>query len=227
MYSDIPRWLSVSVYLYASYKLIKAQSLEKPLNNWLRLFIRAFAVFQFIWGCFMIPYIIPQYSNSLLDHVGWYPVFVPLVILIYWAGIRGYMLVKPETNLLRKGNKITDKISPETANQILDQLKNIMEQERLYLRPDLDLELLSRHVDIAPKNISMVLNNYLDQSFNQWINNYRVAAFKQRLLEADHAHLTLVGVAFECGFNSQASFQRIFKQVTGMVPSAYKDSCIE
>lgn len=223
-YSDIPRWISISIYLYAAYRLIEKQGLEKPFYNWLRLFIIGFSMFQLIWGCFMIPYIIPRYSNYLLYHVGWYPVMVPLVILIYWAGMKGYLLTKTGISLTRKENKTADKITPDMANLILAQLTKAMETDCLYLKAYLDLEMLSQHVNIAPKTISTVLNSYLDQSFTQWLNSYRVAAFKQRLMQANDAHLTLVGIAFECGFNSQASFQRIFKQATGMVPSQYKES---
>jgi len=226
-YADIPRWLSISVYLYSSYKLIKTDSNKKPFYNWLRLFITAFAAFQFVWLCFMIPYLVPQYNIPLLNSVGWYPVLIPLVVLIYWAGIKGYIVIKTETSSLRKENKCTARITQEAANQVLVRLTRLMEEEHLYLKPDLNLELVSKHIDIAPKVISTVLNNHLQQSFSQWLNGYRVAAFKQRILTADSGHLTLAGMAFECGFNSQASFQRIFKQYTGMVPSEYRDSGVE
>nr|WP_255486927.1 helix-turn-helix domain-containing protein [Mucilaginibacter sp. SP1R1] len=84
--------------------------------------------------------------------------------------------------------------------------------------------MLSKHINIPAKTISALLNNHLHQSFNQWVNSYRVAAFKQRLADANSSHLTLAGIALECGFNSQATFQRIFKQFTGKVPSEYRDT---
>lgn len=224
IYSDIPRWISITAYLFGSYRLIKKQGIEKPYYNWLRLFILGFCMFQFIWGCFMIPYIIPQYSNYLLDHVGWYPVMVPLVILIYWAGMKGYLLTKPGISLAIKESRTADKIAPDVADQLLIRLTKAMAEECLYLKTDLDLEMLSRQLNIPPKTISTVLNSYLNQSFSQWLNSYRVNAFKQKITQDNNAHLTLVGIAFECGFNSQASFQRVFKQATGMVPSQYKAS---
>jgi len=226
-YADIPRWLSVSVYLYSSYKLVKINHNEKPLYNWLRLFIKAFAVFQVVWFCFMVPYVIPQYNIPLLEQVGWYPVLVPLVVLIYWMGIKGYLAAKAGTGYQQKANKTAARIAPEIASQTLAVLTRIMEEEQLYLKPDLNLEMLSKHTHISPKTISAVLNSHLHLSFNQWVNGYRIAAFKQRLMEANSGHLTLAGMALECGFNSQATFQRIFKQFTGMVPSEYRDSGME
>ncbi|MEI9807657.1 MAG: helix-turn-helix domain-containing protein [Bacteroidota bacterium] len=38
--------------------------------------------------------------------------------------------------------------------------------------------------------------------------------------------LTIAGVAAECGFNSQATFQRTFKEITGIAPSAYRKSVV-
>ncbi|WP_183561781.1 helix-turn-helix domain-containing protein [Mucilaginibacter sp. SP1R1] len=223
-YADIPRWLSISVYLYKAYKLVKTKNADTRHYNWLRLFIRAFAAFQLIWLCFMIPYLIPSYNNSLLDRVGWYPVLVPMVILIYWMGIKGYLIVKTEGHYRQKATKAAVSIAPDVANKTLTLLARAMDEGRLYLKPDLNLEMLSKHINIPAKTISALLNNHLHQSFNQWVNSYRVAAFKQRLADANSSHLTLAGIALECGFNSQATFQRIFKQFTGKVPSEYRDT---
>lgn len=224
-YADIPRWLSISVYLYASYKLIKINAVQSSTYKWLRSFILAFAVFQFIWLCFMVPYLIPQYNIPLLEQVGWYPVMVPMVVLIYWMGIKGFLVFKTgDKNAYKRGPV---RITPGTADQTLLLLTQLMAEEHLYLKPDLNLEMLSKHIQVPPKTVSAVLNSQLHLSFNQWVNGYRVAAFKQRITQANSGHLTLAGVAFECGFNSQASFQRVFKQLTGMVPSEYRDSVIE
>jgi len=37
-------------------------------------------------------------------------------------------------------------------------------------------------------------------------------------------NFSLLGIAFECGFNSKASFNRAFKKNTGLTPSEYKKS---
>ncbi|MBB6129339.1 helix-turn-helix transcriptional regulator [Mucilaginibacter lappiensis] len=221
-YADIPRWLSISVYLYASYRLIQVNSGQNSTYKWLRSFILAFALFQFVWLCFMIPYLIPRYNTPLLEQVGWYPVMIPMVVLIYWMGIKGFLVFK--TGDKNAYERATMRITPGIASQTLILLTRLMEEEHLYLKPDLNLEMVSKHIQLPPKTVSAVLNSQLHLSFNQWLNGYRVAAFKQRIIQANSGHLTLAGVASECGFNSQASFQRIFKQLTGMVPSEYRDS---
>ena len=100
-------------------------------------------------------------------------------------------------------------------------LKKAMEEERLFLDPELSLDKLVAHLGIDQKTVSHVLNQHLQQSFNHFVNSYRINEVKQRLREQVDEHLTLTGIAFECGFNSQATFQRTFKQFTQMTPRAY------
>lgn len=221
-YVDLPRWLSLTLYLCAAYRLIKRNKLNSILENWLLLFMRAFGMFQWIWLCFLIPYLIPRYSHSLVDAVGWYPIFVPLVVLIYWMGIKGYLLSKTEIGAKWKLSKSRTTTPPEDVANVITLLTQAMESDQLFLDPDLNLSQVAKHTGVKAKVISFVLNNHLDLSFNRWVNGYRVTAFKQKVMAGTSSHLTLAGIAFECGFSSQASFQRIFKQLTGSVPSQYR-----
>lgn len=102
-----------------------------------------------------------------------------------------------------------------------------MEQDELFLKPALNLNLLTHHTGISQKMISAVLNQHLHKSFNEFVNEYRVEAFKERIQRQEMKHLTIAGIALECGFNSQATFQRTFKQVTGCSPSEFKKIALE
>jgi AraC-like DNA-binding protein len=53
------------------------------------------------------------------------------------------------------------------------------------------------------------------------VNSYRVEEVKKRLGNLKYEHLSLTGIAFDCGFNSEASFYRIFRQQTGYSPKSY------
>jgi hypothetical protein len=68
-----------------------------------------------------------------------------------------------------------------------------------------------------------VLNTGLKKSFNDFINEYRVKAAARKMLDHAYDHVTLLGIAYESGFNSQSSFTRIFKQMTGKSPQEYKN----
>jgi AraC-like DNA-binding protein len=99
-----------------------------------------------------------------------------------------------------------------------------MESDKLFLNPELTLNDVVAKTRIPQKQISGVLNQHVNQSFNEFVNHYRVDEVKRRLAEGADDHLTISGLALECGFNSNATFQRAFKQITGMTPGNYKQT---
>ena len=74
---------------------------------------------------------------------------------------------------------------------------------------------------ISPAHLSKVVNSGLDKNFNDFVNGYRVEAVKNKMSDPSTAHLTLLGIAYECGFNSKATFNRAFKKHAGVSPSAF------
>lgn len=228
VYSDIPRWISITSYLWLSYRYLKLLKLksatgsEEPVADfkWQRQFLGIFIVFQFIWLIFLVPYIIPSSRYKLLDTVGWYPIYIPLSILIYWLGIKGFLLSHAQNKPNRKLNNALMLPEPLVQNTIFS-LEKAMESDKLYLNPSLNLSLLATHTGIPPKIISAVLNQHLLKSFNEYVNGYRIRDIKERLLLSSDKNLTIAGLAYECGFNSQPTFQRAFKAVTGQNPREF------
>lgn len=238
MYVDIPRWLSLTIYLWLSARYLSTFSASTTQNageetgntitlRWLRQFVRVFLVLQVIWLLYLIPYVIPRFSNRLLEQLDWYPIYVPLAVLIYWLGIKALLVTYNLPVTIRKTASPAVALPADTVEQTAIVLKKAMEQERLYLDPSLNLTILSQHTGIGAKTISAVLNQHLHTSFNEFVNQYRIIEFKKRVLEADLQHLTITGIAFDCGFNSQATFQRAFKQATGMSPTEYRKAALE
>ena len=232
-YVDIPRWISVTIYLGLATRYIASFKTKNNLNGhtdipkWVKEFVRVFIVFQCIWLIHLIPYIIPRYSNALLNWGDWYPLYIPLAIIIYWLGIKGYLISQHNYGSIKKIGTLNSSLSSTTVEQVIRLLKKAMEEEKLYLNTNLNLNILSAHIDIPQKVISSVLNQHLNKSFSEFVNAYRVEAFKEKIRQPDMDHLTIAGVALECGFNSQATFQRIFKQFTGLSPSAFRDNMLE
>ena len=216
VYSDIPRWLSVSIYLWVANKYLKTLSAPIP---WLKQFMRMFIIFQVIWLCYLIPYVIPRYSGKLLDFFDWYPVYIPMSILIYWLGIKGYIVSQAQNG--NHKNRKSSLLDKQLSEGLVDRLEKVMEEEKLWMDPALNLSMLSTHTGIPAKTISAVLNRHLNKSFNEFINSYRIAAIKSRLLSSTNKNLTIAGLAYECGFNSQPTFQRAFKSIQGESPSEF------
>ncbi len=228
VYADIPRWTSVSYYILLSYKYLNNPATKSRIEatgdlhsyKWLRQFIGIFMCFQVIWLCFLVPYLIPSTRYKLLDAVDWYPVYVPLTILIYVLGIRGYLQLQhiiPQGKKEEKPGSLPEELI--TGTVLI--LRNSMEQEKLYLDAALNLAALAKHTGIAPKIISAVLNQHLHKSFNEFINEYRIGEIKERLLQPENKNFTIAGLAYECGFNSLPTFQRAFKAVVGVSPTEF------
>lgn len=214
VYADIPRWFSISSYLYFSRKLLATQPAGQ--FKWLRQMVTAFMIFQFIWFLYLVPYVIPRYTDFMLDHFNWYPVYVPIAILVYWLGIRGYIISQTEAVQAKKMA-----LDPGVADKTLHTLRAAMENDKLYLNPALTVAMVADHTGLAAKSISAALNQHLQKSFNEFINEYRVQAIRQRLLNGETRELTIAGLAYEGGFNSLPTFQRAFKAVTGQTPSEF------
>jgi AraC-like DNA-binding protein len=113
-------------------------------------------------------------------------------------------------------------VVPVVDADVVARIRQALEQEQLYLNPTLTLAELSAHTGLAARLISFTVNNGFGQSFNDLVNGYRVAEVKRRLATPDVRRLTLLGIAFESGFNSKTTFNRIFKQFTGTAPRDYR-----
>jgi AraC-like DNA-binding protein len=115
-------------------------------------------------------------------------------------------------------------LKQDKANQLLHQLDDLMNSEKLYLEPELNLQQLADRLGVSIHHVSQVLNQYKRQSFFDYVNQLRVEEFKLQLMNPDKQHLSLLGLAFECGFNSKAAFNIAFKKQTGLTPSAYRNN---
>ena len=163
----------------------------------------------------------------MLNTFDWYPLYIPLAIIIYWLGIKGYIVSQTENNLIKKYQPVSSTLSAEVIAQTITSLKKTMVNDKLFLNPNLNLNLLSEQTSIPQKTISFVLNQSLDKSFSEFVNEYRIEAFKEKILQPETDNFTIAGVALECGFSSQATFQRIFKQSTGISPSEFRKSALQ
>ncbi|WP_160717274.1 helix-turn-helix domain-containing protein [Chitinophaga solisilvae] len=223
IYTDGLRWLSLSIYLVMTVRYLmqyhgRLDRVYLPLWKWAHEVTILFCCLLGIWLFFLVPYLIPATRDSLLNRTGWYPIFVPVTILIYWLGIKGYLWSFRQIPVISpKANSIAE----ENISSTCLALQRAMEVQELYLEPGLTLTSLAGVTGIPAKTISAVLNQHLQTNFNEYVNNYRVEAFKKKVLQTDLQQYTLSSIAFSCGFSSQATFQRVFKQLTGMAPGQF------
>ena len=88
----------------------------------------------------------------------------------------------------------------------------------------MNLHNLVEGTGFSKHRISELLNNELGKSFYDVINEYRVNEAIKLLDEGKHKDYTLEHIAEKSGFNSKATFYRIFKKNTGKTPNKYIQS---
>jgi AraC-like DNA-binding protein len=222
-YADIPRWFSLTCYVYLAHDYIrKLPGSGLPAHTRIKQFLTAMKIFAGIWFLYLIPYLIPASNAVLRQTVGWLPVYIPMAILIYWTGISTFNQSVAAGSGTKKGDAAS--YPRELLEQTARRLLRSMEADHLYLDPELDLARLSEMTQIPAKLISATVNQLMNKSFNQFVNEYRVAAFKRRVLDPEAKNMTITGLANSCGFGSPATFQRSFKQITQLTPSEFMRS---
>lgn len=115
-------------------------------------------------------------------------------------------------------------IADDVADRHLKTLQEYMHNKKAYLNSELLIQDIAVKLDIPSHHISYVINTKLNQNFYDFVNQYRIEEAKQRLCDPAHEKITIIGIAFDCGFNSKATFNRLFKKYTGLTPSQYKSS---
>jgi AraC-like DNA-binding protein len=144
-----------------------------------------------------------------------------LSAFVFWISINGFKQYYPLQIFTSKPGQDDSFIDEKELSGLLEKLDLLMAKDKIFLNPDLDLELLSTYLGIPEKNCSYVLNKGMNLNFNQYINNFRVEAFKERIRRGQHETHTLTSIAYECGFSSKSTFNRVFKSNCGITPSEF------
>ena len=113
-------------------------------------------------------------------------------------------------------------LTPERSERYLNKLLQLMETERPYTDGDLTIQKLAQQLSIPLPHLSQTINERLGKSFPDFINSYRVAEAKKKLLDPALKHLSVLGIAEEVGFSSKSSFNAVFKKHTDMTPSEFR-----
>ncbi len=158
-----------------------------------------------------------------------------LVAVALYIGLTGYAQTQPpkiffDTQIV-VGNEAesVDKVENEKKSESGDiekaatasRLKNVMEEDKLFLQPDLNLQDLALHLQINAVQLSATINQVFGLNFNDYVNSLRIDEFiRLYKLDQNNAY-TLLAIALDSGFNSKATFNRAFKKIKGSSPKEY------
>ncbi|MEM7550540.1 MAG: helix-turn-helix domain-containing protein [Bacteroidota bacterium] len=189
--------------------------------NWIRNFL---IVYIFLTAYRFIQEIVGLYTKlSWIDQ--WWIHLFSAIALVY-LGINGYFKDLSKLRALPQLGKREGIKSNTSGPSIIkkDQLDDFMEKEQPYLNPNLTLPELANQLSLSVHDLSEIVNQLYHKNFNDFINSYRVKEVKERMVDPANGHLSLLGIAIECGFNSKSTFNRVFKRSVGQSPTEYLTS---
>lgn len=197
-----------------------------------RLIIGVFSVLilEIVQQSYLI-ILVENNSNAFFEN-GYITAFAVTILMIY-LGYYGFRRSKVLIPLYLLDDKTENENSQEALNaavnlkdEEISLLKNALSmafnKDKLYLDESLTLSTLASYLSTSNKKISWYLNHHLHTNFYDYVNKYRIDEFINRIKSEEYQRYTLLAIAFDSGFRSKTSFNRIFKNEIGMSPTEFK-----
>jgi AraC-like DNA-binding protein len=203
-------------------------SYENVNLDWLRKLVYTFG---FIWTVLMIlssiHHVFQMFSWIFCTH-GLTLSLSAFIILIGYYGLKQkeIFIQYPNQNAeyaTEPKTKYTGTfLKNDDIEQYVSKINHFMATEKPYLNADLSLPDLANRLDIPSHHLSRVINEQFGVNFFDFINQYRIEEVKARIENPEYQNLSLLGIAFDSGFNTKSAFNRVFKKMTGFTPSEYR-----
>ncbi|OJJ21461.1 hypothetical protein BKI52_13005 [marine bacterium AO1-C] len=190
--------------------------------------------FSWLWRLFTLCIILVAYlTTGHLLHVffrlndvftlHWDLFSIYLAFVVYYVGFAGYKQshVEVAINMTKNLKVNSSNITKSEVQNIAHLLEKSMMQDKLFLNPTLSLKEVSDALDVSQRNLSYTINQHFQKSFRELINEYRIEEIKTQLNDENLKKRSIFGIAMDCGFNSEASFYRVFKKNTGSSPKEF------
>lgn len=153
-----------------------------------------------------------------------YSIIVGFVVYVGYSGIRQQDLfsntaINDEELVKTESEYKKSSLKTEIATTKHNELLELMTKEKPYLNPKLTLAELAQSLSIPTNHLSQIINQYEQVNFHDFVNKYRVEEFIQNV--QTNKSFSLLGHAFDSGFNSKSTFNSAFKKCKSLTPSQY------
>ena len=112
-------------------------------------------------------------------------------------------------------------LSPSQLQKYARKIEQVMQEEQPFLNKKLSLNDLAKLSGINPNTLSQLFSSHYHSNFYDFINDYRISYLEKRILEPNAQQFTISALAEESGFNSKATFYKVFKKKHKLTPSAF------
>ncbi|RZK42092.1 MAG: AraC family transcriptional regulator [Pedobacter sp.] len=204
------QWL---VYVILSFKYVRPITNKiKSNENFKKIDVWVLSIYAGV-GLILLTYITASYTSYIVGALSF--TFVSYLILLLLVFRKNN-----EPNFLQQKEKYKNKQIASEVIAHIEQKICLIAQKELYLNPNFTLEEASRELKIPKHILSQYLNERLNKSFSQLMNEYKIEKAKS-LLEVETS-LTIESIGYDSGFNSKSTFFTTFKKVTGKTPNEYQ-----
>ena len=231
---EIENWTivaSISTYLILGYKkfiafsnLVKNSTSDTayPTLSWLRvLLVLSIILLMFLVTNMSLDRLI-QLDNKTSLH--WRIYFVYLATVTYYMSFMSFRQKTPDLEQISMPDyeQGDSRKAVDEDKMKAQELSELLEEGQIYLEPTLNARQVAERLGISQTNLSQVINAQFKKSFRELINDYRIEDVKGKLLDKNNK-ASILSIALESGFNSEASFYRVFKKKLGVSPKIFVD----
>ncbi len=203
-------------------RLQKRNIINRLRLSWLKKFTLTFAGMIVLFFITMLLFWSQQWDGTIMELVMIFTLAAAIHVLGYV--VLGRDRILPKLALASNSSKYsTSPLTPELLQDKKEIILSYLSEQKPWINSDFSLPVLSRETGIPRHHISQILNETLQTNFSDLINQYRVEEMKSRLKDGEHQRYSIAGIASACGFGSKSSFNRAFKRITGLTPSAWLD----
>ncbi|MCH7523416.1 MAG: AraC family transcriptional regulator [Bacteroidetes bacterium] len=225
MFSQFLIYLILTIRLIIRYrKLVRENYSEdsKVNSSWLSQIVVVFliiALLAVIENVIESNFSSETYENTLLIIFFGYLVFINWIIFKALKVPQLFQGIDKDVELAKEMDQGT---LTEADKRILNKLNEYMLNEKPYLNSTLTLRQLAKNIELSSRELSILINNHLNQNFFDYVNTFRIENTKQKLIDFAYKDHTVLELMYDSGFNSKSSFNTAFRKVTGLVPTAYR-----
>lgn len=113
-------------------------------------------------------------------------------------------------------------IRAELADELYDQILNILVIQKKYKDPNYSAKSLAKELSTNTRYISAVINSRFGMNYSSLINQYRIRDAKHLLTDKRYKDKTVEEIATLIGFNNRQSFYAAFYKNVGETPNGYR-----
>jgi AraC-like DNA-binding protein len=112
-----------------------------------------------------------------------------------------------------------ERAAPEQTAAWFAQIHRRLQQDNLYLTPELNLASLARKVGLPARKVSQAINQQTGMNVSQYVNQLRI---QQAAAWLRGSEKPVTEIMLDAGFITKSNFNREFQRVLGMSPSEWR-----